>query len=124
MSRTTHLAALATGWAMIFASAPAVSAEEVPASASGPFGAGTQVGDGALGAIAGMADIQLEEQIASAKNSSIVAGNSVNGLSFTGEVSIDGQSFQNMAGLSILTANTGNNVSVNAAMNVNVSFHQ
>ena len=86
-----------------------------------PFGDAQAVDGSALQAVTGMANLQ---QFANATNSSVVAGNSVNGQSVTGQIAIDGQSFQNMNGLSILTANTGNNVSINAAMNVNVSISQ
>ena len=99
---------------------PAVPVAEAAAPAS-PFGDAHAVDGAALQAVAGMANLQ---QFANANNNSVVAGNSVNGHSITGEIAIDGQAFQNMNGLSILTANTGNNVSINAAMNVNVSISQ
>lgn len=99
----------------------AEAAAPMPAEPLGPFGAAKAVEGSALQAASGMANLQ---QIANANNSSVVAGNSVNGQSVTGQIAIDGQSFQNMNGLSILTANTGNNVSINAAMNVNVSIQQ
>lgn len=86
-----------------------------------PFGDASAVDEPALQAVSGMASLQ---QYATANNSSVVAGNSVNGQSVTGGISIDGQSFHDLHGLSILTANTGNNVSINAAMNVNVSIQQ
>ena len=92
-----------------------------PLASASPFDKTGPVEEGALSTVTGMANLQ---QYASANNTSVVAGNSVNGHSITGEISIDGQSFQNLNGLSILTANTGNNVSINAAMNVNVSFQQ
>lgn len=95
-----------------------LSAQDMP---RGPFGEVQAVGSSTLQSVTGMADLR---QFATANNNSIVAGNSVNGHSITGEIAIDGQSFQNMHGLSILTANTGNNVSINAAMNVNVSIQQ
>lgn len=100
---------------------PAVQAEEAPSGLKGPFGQTAAMDSGALQSIAGMANLGM---IATANNSSLVSGNSVNGQSVTGQVTIDGQSFQNMNGLSILTANTGNNVAINAAMNVNVSIQQ
>ena len=40
----------------------------------------------------------------------------------TGDVRIDAQAFQNLQGLSLLNVNTGNNVSMNSAMNVNISI--
>ena len=51
-----------------------------------------------------------------------VANNSVGDHAVTGAAEIDGNAFQNMSGLSILNVNTGNNVAINAAMNVNISI--
>lgn len=106
------------------ATVPAAGAEPEtapPPQSQSPFGEAHAVDGAALQSIAGMANLEM---IATANNSSVVTGNSVNGQSVTGQIVIDGQSFQNMNGLSILTANSGNNVSINAAMNVNVSIQQ
>ncbi|MCB4858173.1 hypothetical protein K7W03_01050 [Sphingobium sp. PNB] len=103
------------------AGALAERAGVAPVSEQGPFGKVPAVDSAALRSAAGMANLEM---IATANNSGIVAGNSVNGQSVTGQIAIDGQSFQNMTGLSILTANTGNNVSINTAMNLNVSIQQ
>lgn len=75
--------------------------------------------DQALAAIAGRENLQ---QIASARNTSVVSGNTISGPSQTGMITIDGNAFQNLNGLSVLSANTGNNVSINAAMNVNIAL--
>ena len=83
-----------------------------------PFAAASMVSEEGLAAVSGMAEIQ---QLIVAQNSSTVSGNSVNGQSVTGVINIDGQAFQNLNGLSVLTANTGNNVSINSSMNVNVT---
>ena len=61
-------------------------------------------------------------QIATAQQTARVSNNSVNGTSRTGEVAIDGQAFQNFSGLGIVNANSGNNVGINAAINVNVTI--
>lgn len=61
--------------------------------------------------------------IVDATNSSEVAHNIINGNSTTGTISFDTSSFQNLNGLSVLSANTGNNVSINASLNVNVAIH-
>jgi hypothetical protein len=58
-----------------------------------------------------------------AQNTATVSHNSVTGQSQTGTISFDSQSFQNLAGLSLLSANTGNNVSINSSLNVNVAIH-
>ena len=41
---------------------------------------------------------------------------------FRQNAQIAGNAFQNMSGLSILNVNTGNNVAINAALNVNISL--
>jgi hypothetical protein len=78
--------------------------------------------DGELGRVAGREDVVQIDQTASVQNTSTVVGNSVNGSSVTGTINFDGAAFQNLNGLSVLSANTGNNVSINAAMNVNVAL--
>lgn len=72
-----------------------------------------------LAVIAGQSDIN---QMIQAQNRSQVSNNSVSGNSVTGTISFDGSSFANLNGLSVLSANTGNNVSINASMNVNVAI--
>lgn len=72
-----------------------------------------------LGAATAREDIS---QVASSEQTATVSGNSVNGQSTTGALNIDGNAFQNQSGLTIVNANTGNNVAVNASMNVNIVF--
>ncbi|MGJ3626989.1 hypothetical protein AB5I41_08900 [Sphingomonas sp. MMS24-JH45] len=73
----------------------------------------------ALGTIAGREDVQ--QQATSAQTAGVTR-NSVGDNVTTGEARIDGQAFQNLSGLSILNVNTGNNVAINAAMNVTISI--
>jgi hypothetical protein len=54
---------------------------------------------------------------ASGVNNSHVVGNSV-----TGQILMDGSAFQDFSGLAVLNANTGNNVSINASMQVNITI--
>ncbi|HEU0044494.1 hypothetical protein [Sphingomonas sp.] len=61
-------------------------------------------------------------QVAISEQTSRVSNNTINGPSVTGTATIDGNAFQNLQGLSIINANTGNNVSINAALNVNIQF--
>lgn len=75
--------------------------------------------DDALQAIAGREDVNQQSQ---ADLSANVANNSVGDGVETGDALISGNAFQNMSGLSILNVNTGNNVAINAAMNVNISI--
>ena len=83
-----------------------------------PF-AGTALGDAALGTVAGREDIR---GTALAEQQSTVTRNSVGDNVRTGDAKISDSAFQNMAGLSILNVNTGNNVAINAAMNVTVAI--
>ena len=85
-----------------------------------PFGA-KPLGDDTLGAIAGREDTN---QISTADQVAGVSRNTVGDNSRTGEARISDNAFQNMQGLSILNVNTGNNVAINAAMNVNISLTQ
>ena len=76
--------------------------------------------DGAeLAQVAGRDDTSL---IVRAQNSSNVSNNSVSGQSQTGTINFDAQSFSSLNGLSLLSANTGNNVSINSSLNVNVAI--
>jgi len=77
--------------------------------------------EAALQGIAGREDVN---QISHAEQVAGVSRNSVGDNSITGDAQIDGNAFQNMSGLSILSVNTGNNVAMNASMNVNVSIQQ
>jgi hypothetical protein len=84
-----------------------------------PFGTGSRIGTSALAAITGREDTTM---IIRANNTSTVSGNSVVGQSQTGMVNFDGQAFGNLSGLSLVSANTGNNVSINSSMNLNVAI--
>lgn len=75
--------------------------------------------EAALGAIAGREDTR---QAALANQTAGVSQNSVGDNVRTGDARIDGQAFQNMSGLSVLNVNTGNNVAINAAMNVTIAL--
>ena len=101
--------------------AAATSAPEPASPSASPFGGAAPVGNAALGAVTGQSDLS---QVIRAQNTSTVSGNSVNGHSETGTISFDPTSFQNLNGLSLLSANTGNNVSINSSLNVNVAINQ
>lgn len=62
------------------------------------------------------------DQNATSTLTAVSSGNSVNGTSSTGTVSFSDSSFQNASGLSIVNANSGNNVAINSAMTVNISI--
>lgn len=84
------------------------------------FGADARVEEEVLGAVAGREDTN---QTTVSNNVNEVSNNSVGDNSVTGTIGIDGNAFQNMSGLSILSVNTGNNVAFNSAMNVNISIN-
>lgn len=100
--------------------APAL-AQEAPAqpAATTPFTAPALAED-ALGAVAGREDTH---QSAIANLNAGVSNNSVGSNSTTGDAKISDQAFQNLSGLSILNVNTGNNVAINAALNVTISIN-
>lgn len=77
------------------------------------------VSDNTLMVMVGKADINQDAQ---STNTGVVANNSVGDNSVTGEIKIDQNAFQNLSGLSLLNVNTGNNVAMNSAMNVNISI--
>ena len=83
-----------------------------------PFAA--PVSDTTLQTMAGREDVS---QITQANQAATVSKNSVGDNSATGEVRIADNAFQNMSGLSLLNVNTGNNVAINASMNVNISIN-
>jgi hypothetical protein len=87
-----------------------------------PFGGVAVVDEAKLADVTGMADVKVVEQSANVRNTSAIWGNIINGDPTTGTISIDGGSFGGFSGLALVSANTGNNVSINSAMNVNVAI--
>lgn len=108
---------LALAAALLATAFPAM-AQPPPAGTDAPFASGA-VAATELSAITGRDD--TAQQIR-AQNTSTVSHNSVIGQSETGAISFDAGSFEAMAGLSLLSANTGNNVSINSSLNVNVAI--
>ncbi|WP_019831040.1 hypothetical protein [Sphingomonas sp. PR090111-T3T-6A] len=94
-------------------------AQTAAAAPFSPFGQAGAVGDGQLSTIAGMANV---DQYVMAQNTNTVSDNHVDGNSVTGTINFDPTSFQNMNGLSVLSANTGNNVAINSSLNVNIAI--
>jgi hypothetical protein len=82
--------------------------------------AAVAVNDGDLGKTTGREDTGT--MIANATQRNTVANNSVTGNSVTGNVEIDGNAFQNLQGLAVISANSGNNVAINSAMNVTINL--
>ncbi len=90
-----------------------------PALAAGPFDK-APVADTTLGTVTGKGD---DTQAVLATNTATVNNNRVVGNSTTGVITIDGNAFQSLNGLAVINANTGNNVAINASLNVNVAIH-
>lgn len=84
------------------------------------FASALSIGDDVLAAITGEANVSMEVR---AQNTSNVSNNSVNGNSVTGAIGFDSQAFQNLSGLAVVSANSGNNVSINSSLNVNVALN-
>jgi hypothetical protein len=89
-----------------------------------PFANAAVADDARLADITGMADVRVIQETNNAQNTSTVSGNTINGDPTSGLISIDGGSFGNFNGLAVISANTGNNVSINSSMNVNVAIQQ
>lgn len=95
-----------------------------------PHGPGIldEAADTAFAASAIAADDTLEKAtaredlavVAQSEQTSNVSNNSVNGTSTTGDISFTDSAFGNATGLTIVNANSGNNVSMNAAINVSI----
>ncbi|WP_242187884.1 hypothetical protein [Sphingomonas sp. CARO-RG-8B-R24-01] len=101
---------------------PVAPASPIIAEASAAsFGAINPVENADLKTITGQADLA---QVVNAQNNGVVSGNTVTGNSQTGIIHFDSSSFQNLNGLSLLSANTGNNVSINSSLNVNVAINR
>lgn len=92
---------------------------EPPQPVAAAFGAEARLDTEALDRETAREDVN---QAAIAEQSTRVSNNSVNGTSATGQITLDGSAFQGISGLTIVNNNSGNNVAINAALNVNVHF--
>ena len=107
---------LAAGTARAEPPAPA-KAETQPATAEAPFSSSKAADDDVLDKATAREDLS---QIARSQQSSNVSNNSINGASTTGDIRISDNAFQNASGLTIINANSGNNVAMNGSINVNI----
>lgn len=82
-----------------------------------PFAASATATDDALDAATAREDLSL---VAESRQTANVSNNSVNGTSTTGDIRIGDEAFQGSTGLTIINANSGNNVGMNASLNVNI----
>lgn len=113
---------LAAGTARAEPPAPAIAeaqpaGETQPATAETPFSRSKAAGDDVLDKATAREDLSL---IARSQQSSNVSNNSINGASTTGDIQISDNAFQNATGLTIINANSGNNVAMNGSINVNI----
>ena len=115
MSRLIPICLWASPLLLVGTLAPAAAGAQTPAA---PFAADA-LEEQALAAIAGREDTR---QSAIAEQNAGVAHNSVGDNVRTGDAAISDNALQNLSGLSILNVNTGNNVAINAAMNVNIAI--
>jgi len=114
------LTAAALTATLLCMTAPAHAQDATPSEdPSAPFPATQAMEPSQLNAVTGKAEIAMA---INANNTSEVSNNVVSGNSVTGTISFDGSSFDNLHGLSVLSANTGNNVAINASMNINVAI--
>lgn len=100
---------------------PAADAENMPAvETEAPVFADIKpVEEAKLAKIAGREDLT---QLTNSEQANLVAANSVGDNSSTGTVAFSGDAFNNVTGITIVNANTGNNVAINAAVQVNIAL--
>jgi hypothetical protein len=115
---TTALCVIATLFPVTAIRAQAQTAIQQTGTPASPF-AGAALDDSALQTIAGREDVA---QISTSTQVAGVSQNSVGDNVQTGDARISDNAFQNLSGLSILNVNTGNNVAINATMNVNIAI--
>ena len=83
----------------------------------GAFAASTIAADETLDKATAREDVSV---LAQSEQTTNVSNNSVSGTSTTGAISFSDSAFGNSSGLTIVNANSGNNVSMNAAINVSI----
>lgn len=95
-----------------------------PVSAASPlsaidsaFAGSALADDDVLDAATAREDLSL---VAQSQQSSSVSNSQVNGTSTTGGIGFSDNAFQGSSGLTIINANSGNNVAMNGSMNVNI----
>ncbi len=104
--------------AVVAVASPAMAEDAQPAKKA-VFAEAAPIAEEKLAKIAGREDIS---QLNNADQKNSVEGNSVGDGSQTGTISIRDNAFRDMNGLTILNANTGNNVAINASIQVNIEL--
>ncbi len=119
ISMAFALAAAAVASPALAEDAKPAPAEQSTPAAKSVFADATPVDEGKLAKIAGKEDLT---QLTNSDQTNSVDGNSVGDNSNTGTISISDNAFNNMNGMTILNANTGNNVAINASIQVNIAL--
>lgn len=104
------------------AASPAVADEaqdKKPGEKPQVFAKAEPVAEGELAKITGR---EGASQINAADQNNAVEGNSVGDNSNTGSVTLSGHAFRDMNGFTMVNANTGNNVAINASIQVNIAL--
>lgn len=98
---------------------PAEGAADSPEreEAQAPFAGSAVASEETLDKATAREDLSV---VAESRQTSNVSNNSVNGNSATGDVRLSDNAFQNASGLTVINANSGINVSMNASINVNI----
>lgn len=94
-------------------------AEAAKAEAATPFAEAAPLEETKLAKIAGREDVA---QVNEADLRNNVTGNNVGDNSETGDISFRDNAFSNSNGFTIVNANSGNNVAINASIQVNVAL--
>jgi hypothetical protein len=113
---------------LILAAIPAVSAQAQPAPADARPSASPEVEAGAFSASSAVTLQTLETAtaredlsiVAQTQQTSTVSRSSGSGTVTSGAVGVAGNAFQNATGLTVVNANSGNNVAMNGSINVNI----
>ena len=90
-----------------------------PAVPAPPFEDASSLDDQSLGKATAREDLN---QLAVNTQTASVSSNSVSGVTNTGTATFADQAFQNVSGLTVINANTGNNVAINGAITVNLTI--
>ncbi len=98
------------------AAAPVSAASDAPVPV---FGTETAVDETALERATARQDVN---QVSNSDQAAEVSNSSVSGNVQTGTAAFSDNAFQNVSGLTVINANTGNNVAINGAIVVNVAI--
>ncbi len=100
---------------VVEASSPEAQTQAAPAPM---FAEANAITDKKLATIAGREDVN---QFTQSDQANSVEGNSVGDNSNTGTIVLSDNAFRNINGITILNANTGNNVAINASVQINIA---